>query len=427
MLPTRLRKLAFTQKARGLGWLTVFALALSLLGSGCAAITNPAAEGIPVRRLPAEYLAKPKDQQKTIPLTLLAQPQLDVYRLDAEDTLGIYIEGVLGEKTIPPVRPPDQSNLPPAVGSPVVVREDGTLTLPYIKPFSVKGLSVAETRDLIVKLYTVDNKILKAGKEQISVAIMRYRTIRVQVVRQDTGAIAIGTGAIGTTRRGTGVTLDLPAGENDVLTALNRSGGMPGLDALNEVVIQRNNPNPDADLAKPVIVRIPLRMRDGETIPFRPEDVILKKGDIVFIEARDTEVYYTGGILQSHQFTLPRDYDLRVTDVITIAGGPYLTGNFQQSTFSNNVFQSGIGSTSPSRVSVLRRTKENGLIPIYVDLNRATRDPRENILIMPGDTIVMQQSVGEALNTYLTSVFNYTFTIFNVGSHGSATGSFHGP
>ena len=39
--------------------------------------------------------------------------------------------------------------------------------------------------------------------------------------------------------RGTGHLVALPAYENDVLSALARTGGLPGLDAVNEVVIER--------------------------------------------------------------------------------------------------------------------------------------------------------------------------------------------
>lgn len=389
-------------------WLGV-ALALSFLGSGCAAVTNPVAEGIPVRRLPAEYLAKPKEETKTIPLTLLRQPPPDAYRLDAEDTLGIFIEGVLGEKNqLPPLRLPEQGNLPPAVGFPVVVSEDGTLPLPLIPPLKVKGLTITQVREAIVKAYSVDRKILKAGTEQVLVSLMRPRQIRVQVVRQDTGAIAVGTGTVTNTRRGSGATVDLAAYENDVLTAVNRTGGLPGLDAINEILIERNEPNaPGHAAALPQIVRIPLRMRDGDLVPFQPADVILKKGDIVFIEARDTEVYYTAGLLTPRQFVLPRDYDLRVVDAISIAGGPMVNGIIAQNNLSGNIISSGLGSPSPSRVTVLRRTHGYGQVPISVDLNRALNDPRENIILQAGDVLVMQETVGEAMVRYLTTIARY--------------------
>src|SRR5262249_11651021 len=154
------------------------------------------------------------------------------------------------------------------------------------------------------------------------------RTYHVLVVRQDSGALTVGTGgAIGQTKRGTGYSLELPAYKNDVLNALTRTGGLPGLDALNEVVIERGalSDFSDPEAVRRAVeacpppgaaaggwdavrrVRIPLRMRPGEPPPFRPEDIVLQTGDIVFIEARDTEVFYVAGLLGSSQVPLPRD------------------------------------------------------------------------------------------------------------------------
>ena len=74
--------------------LTVLAL-LNL--SGCAAITNPVADGVPVRLIPPELLAAPKKNDVTIPLTFLGQQPQVVYRLAPGDVLGVYIPGVLGD------------------------------------------------------------------------------------------------------------------------------------------------------------------------------------------------------------------------------------------------------------------------------------------------------------------------------------------
>ena len=96
--------------------------------AGCAAWSNPVANGIPVRLLPPELLAKSKDELETIPLTLLRQKPPEVYRLAAGDLLGIYIEGVLGkEEELPPVNFPESPELPPSIGYPILVREDGTI------------------------------------------------------------------------------------------------------------------------------------------------------------------------------------------------------------------------------------------------------------------------------------------------------------
>src|SRR5205085_1445265 len=83
----------------GIRRLLALATLLCSLLSGCAALTNPLAEGVPVRRLPPELVPPPRNGQETIPLTLLRQPRPDVYRLAPGDVLGVYIEGILGERT----------------------------------------------------------------------------------------------------------------------------------------------------------------------------------------------------------------------------------------------------------------------------------------------------------------------------------------
>ena len=47
--------------------------------------------------------------------------------------------------------------------------------------------------------------------------------------------------------------------------------------------------------------------------------ILLHDGDIVFIESRETEVFYTGGLLGGNQFALPRDYDIDVVRAICAA------------------------------------------------------------------------------------------------------------
>src|SRR4051794_30108149 len=72
-------------------------LAVSFL-SGCTALTNPVADGIPVRLLPGELWGPSKAHLQPIPLSLLGQARPDAYRLDTGDVLGVYIDGFLGER-----------------------------------------------------------------------------------------------------------------------------------------------------------------------------------------------------------------------------------------------------------------------------------------------------------------------------------------
>jgi protein involved in polysaccharide export with SLBB domain len=431
MRTTRPNRSRSAPNGRVARWAFVGALLVGCLWSGgCAALTNPVADGIPVNRLPPELFGKPKNDEKTIPLTLLRQKPPDVYRIGPGDVLGIFIEGVLGEaKTSPPVQYNLQGNLPPSIGFPMPVRDDGTLPLPYIDPLPVKGMSISEIQDLIIKTYTVTKPILKPGQERVIVTLIQPRQYQVLVVRQDSGGLTVGgaaggvSGVLGQTKRGTGFVVSLPAYENDVLNALAKTGGLPGLDAANEVIIQRGyfqdftdregvlrhvergpHGGPDG-LAAGQMVHIPLRMRPGEPPPFRPEDVILHSGDIVFIEARDTEVFYTGGLLPSRQVVLPRDYDLDVIEAISLVNGPLINGAQQSSNLSGAVIVPGIGFPNPSLVTVVRKTAHGGQIPIRIDLNRALRDPRQRILVQAGDLIILQETPSEAIARYFSEQF----------------------
>jgi hypothetical protein len=59
-----------------------------------------------------------------------------------------------------------------------------------------------------------------------------------------------------------------------------------------------------------------------------------------------------------------------------------------------------------------------------VDLNRALRDPRERILIQPGDVVLVQQTPGEAFTRYLANALNVTAVArFFTRSNGNTTGT----
>jgi hypothetical protein len=137
--------------------------------------------------------------------------------------------------------------------------------------------------------------------------------------------------------------------------------------------------------------------------------VILKSGDILFIESRDTEVYYTGGLLPVGEFLLPRDYDLDVLEAVTQSRGPLFNGGVNFNNLAGTITTNGIGAPSPSLLTVIRKTPHCGQIVIRVDLNRAAVDPRERILVQPGDFLILQETMGESLTRYLTQRFTFNF------------------
>jgi hypothetical protein len=442
--------------------------------SGCAALTNPVLEGVPVRRLPPELLGPSKNETVTIPLTALEQPHPDVYRLDAGDVLGIYIEGVLGSErpragelpAPPPVHFPESIRQNPTFGYPIAVRPDGTLALPLVRPIPVRGLSVAEAQDAITRAY-VQAEVLRPGRERVLVDLARARTFRVMVFRQEIGGFSSGPEGVtgialagAQTKRGSGHVVDLPAYENDVLHALSETGGLPGLDACNEVVVMRSPSDRDrqaveAELQKDnhahleaalagvscPVIKIPLRVKPGTVPPPRLEDVLLHTGDVVFIEARELDRFYTGGLLPAGEYPLPRDRDLDVVQAVAMLRGPLVSGGFGIAgggeAISNdtsviaggpNVFPVvpvpplAFGSPSPSLLTIIRRTPCGGVVPIRVDLNKAMRDPRERILVKAQDVLILQETPGEAVARYLSQQINFRF-VFNLFQSSTGTGT----
>src|SRR5437660_1986376 len=92
-----------TDAGYGTRWLCGALLLAAGMCGGCASFSNPTlAESIPVHRLPPEVFGRPREEEKTIPLTLLRQEPVKTYLLDSGDVLGIFIEGVLGKKDEPP-------------------------------------------------------------------------------------------------------------------------------------------------------------------------------------------------------------------------------------------------------------------------------------------------------------------------------------
>lgn len=152
-----------------------------------------------------------------------------------------------------------------------------------------------------------------------------------------------------------------------------------------------------SSIENPTVIRIPLRRFPGEPWPLNPYDAILQDGDIVFIEARDTDFFYTGGLLGGGQYTLPRDYDINVLDAISIAE---LRGREPR---GKSVAIGGVSALNQdvtvgaSRVVILRKQPDGTRLPIEVDIHRAMRDPSELIIIEPEDRIFLRYTPGQAV------------------------------
>lgn len=433
---------------RASSW-TALALTLSAILGGCC--SQHACDAIPANRMPCELLGESRSAKVPIDFSLLRQKPPEAYRLGVGDVVAIYVQDVL---------PPTRESLPlmqgtflpnpvyfpanglvntPAIGVPLTIAADGSLQLPLVEPLPIAGSTLQEAADAVKKAYTEDKKLLVAGREQVLMSLLRPRCSRVMVLRDD-----IVGGEVARTvqrqeallaRRGTANAVDLPAFQNDVLNALLATGGLPGVDAYSDIwiihgsaedfeVTEQAVKNGDApgDVmkaygAKRHVVRIPLRAAPGEPLPFTPEDVILESGDIVYIETRQTEFFYTGGLLQGGQIPLPRDYDLDVIGAIALANGS-VAGPHGFNGSNNLQFRSGPGNIIPAtRVIILRTLPDGEQIKIRVDLNVAVNNPKERIRILPGDVVMLNYKPHEVVGNTLLNLVNFSITgITNVGN-----------
>lgn len=147
------------------------------------------------------------------------------------------------------------------------------------------------------------------------------------------------------------------------------------------------------------IIRIPIRLVPGERVNIRKEDVILHDGDIVFIESRDSEVFFTGGLLGGGQYTLPRDTELNIQNALSIATSRSTGAAARQ--LGGVSALNGDVTISPSTAVVIRKMPDGTELPIKVNLYRARTDLSERINILPGDYVYLQYTPLEAVGAFI--------------------------
>ncbi len=259
---------------------TLLLAALSLIcWSGCAAL-HPIG-GIPASYLPHELKSPSRSGKRTIDLSLLKQTPPEEYLVDAGDTLAIYIEGVLGDRSqVPPVHfPRGDESIAPSLGFPIPIRDDGTISLPLMKtPLNVRGMTLTQVEQALRKKYTtVGWQILRQGRDRILVSLLKPREYAILVIRQEGFGASGSSGGpfnLGNLKEGTGQIVNLPAYKNDVLHALAKTGGLPGTDAENIIYIIRDRRSTKSrrstNRTHPTPVNMPQPISTGNPVPGLP-------------------------------------------------------------------------------------------------------------------------------------------------------------
>jgi protein involved in polysaccharide export with SLBB domain len=102
----------------------------------------------------------------------------------------------------------------------------------------------------------------------------------------------------------------------------------------------------------------------------------LENGDTISIDDRKTKpIYVIGMVNKPGEFPLPIDRDLRVLEAIGLAGGVDR------------------GSLPDKALVIRQRPDGSGVVAIRIDLNNAKKDNSQNIRLMAGDTLSVEETV----------------------------------
>ena len=103
------------------------------------------------------------------------------------------------------------------------------------------------------------------------------------------------------------------------------------------------------------------------------------------------------------EWLLPRDYDLDVLGAVAIAGVSVGVGNGSgRGAIANSI------SVPPTELLVLRKLPADRQLSIRIDLGNALNDPKQRLLVKPGDTLLLRYKPQEELiNFGFATFFTY--------------------
>ena len=102
----------------------------------------------------------------------------------------------------------------------------------------------------------------------------------------------------------------------------------------------------------------------------------LENGDTISIDDRKAKpIYVIGMVNRPGEYPLPVDRDLRVLEAVGLAGGVDR------------------GSLPDKALIIRQRPDGSGVLAVRVDLNSAKKDNSQNIRLMAGDTLSVEETV----------------------------------
>jgi polysaccharide biosynthesis/export protein len=420
--------------------LSTSAAALCILSLvGCyAPLHSP---GIPARELPDSYRWPVRTAATPLNYSTLVTPPPATYLLGTEDLVEVLVPDLISEGTVFTVQ--------------TRVLENGEIQLPRVGGVPVAGLSLASAQHEInsalaqellvnpgatislVEKSTTSILVLGAVQRPGVYALPRFENDVAHALASAEGFSEDAGEVIEIHRRGPGVApicppvhetpVTLPPSNVPTMTQIqyrpsSRYGGAgghsPAILSANMTAESPPSPEPVPEQREPhqavpgPIIRIPLH--DDGTIVLA-SDVALHPGDVIVIPNKTDKVFYVVGPLSQQNrvrfsvgsedreigngFLLPDDRELDVVTAVAMAG------------YIDPI-------ESPTTVTVHRVRRDGTPLLVKVDLIAARSDPKETILIQPGDIIylnpdsawytrrlmdrVIDRALGTAIGRWLT-------------------------
>jgi len=118
----------------------------------------------------------------------------------------------------------------------------------------------------------------------------------------------------------------------------------------------------------------------------------LQNGDTVTIEDRKTKpIYVVGMVNKPGEYPMPVDRDIRVLEAIGVAGG-------------------GDRASLPNKALIIRQRPDgSGVVTVRIDLDKAKRDNAENIRLMQGDTVSVEETPASFTRGLLRNAIRFGF------------------
>jgi protein involved in polysaccharide export with SLBB domain len=127
----------------------------------------------------------------------------------------------------------------------------------------------------------------------------------------------------------------------------------------------------------------------------------LQNGDTITIEDRKTKPFYVVGMVNKPgEYPTPVDRDIRVLEAIGLAGG---------------VDRASL----PNKALIIRQRPDgSGVVTVRIDLDKAKRDNAENIRLMQGDTLSVEETPASFTRGLLRSAIRFGFGATVAPSYG---------